>query len=198
MDCQSKRRRHNLLALLLSVSAATCSAPQDDHADIAPARGKTVHVQEGSLKADLLEATDEVIIAGGTLDVLQVKAPNVTIDPEASGTCLVVECRNEQGNTKVRGGFRSVAEARHAFERFQGMGGEGETSSSSADTVEADEAPAKPKAKKAKAEPEETKTSEDGARTAATQEFRAMDSKPDAAQRPAPSLPRSSVFRKRK
>lgn len=35
MDFQSKRRR-DLLALLLSVSATTCSAPQDDHTDVAP------------------------------------------------------------------------------------------------------------------------------------------------------------------
>ncbi len=35
MDFQSKKRR-DLLALLLSISATTCSAPQDDHTDVAP------------------------------------------------------------------------------------------------------------------------------------------------------------------
>ncbi len=33
MDFRSKRRRHSLLALLLSISATTCSAPKDDTAD---------------------------------------------------------------------------------------------------------------------------------------------------------------------
>ena len=35
MDFRSKKRR-DLLALLLSMSAATCSAPQDDHPDVPP------------------------------------------------------------------------------------------------------------------------------------------------------------------
>ena len=83
-------------------------------------RAKTIHFQEGSLVADKLEASSEAVLAGERLEVVHVKAPRVSIEGDAQGTCLIIESGNDVGRLRTRGGFRSFEEARDAWERFQG------------------------------------------------------------------------------
>lgn len=163
-------------------------------------RARTVHFQSGRLSADRIEAAQEIVLSGGELSVLQATAPKVTLDPDSAGTCLVIESDNDVGAHRARGGFRTVAEARGVLSRLDDLA-RGETP--------AREQPAAPPASKgepkpaaaeapapAPAPPQEEDASgsdeESSPSAAATQEFK-VD-----APRPAPSLPKSSVFRKRR
>lgn len=87
-------------------------------------KARTIHFQEGQLVADLVEAKEEIVLAGAKIQALHVKAPRVALDPEADGMVLVIESQNDVGRTRARGGFRSVAEARQAVEQFRRMFGD--------------------------------------------------------------------------
>jgi hypothetical protein len=86
------------------------------------AHGRTIHFQDGHLVADRLEAREEIVLAGTDLDVVHVKAPRVQLKQDARGTCLVVESQNDPGAIRAKGGFRTVADARAAFARLEGGG----------------------------------------------------------------------------
>jgi hypothetical protein len=158
-------------------------------------RARTVHFNEGRLTADRIEAESEVVLSGRDLEVLHVKAPKVTVEPDCRGTVLVVESDNDPGSFRARGGFRSLEEATSAFERFGHLTGGGKPSATSGQSSQE----AEPEAAPAPAEQEAGDTAEveaeEAPRSATTQEFRpAQPSKPPG----GPSLPKSSVFRKRK
>jgi hypothetical protein len=153
---------------------------------------KTVHFTDGRLTADRIEAEREVELSGQELDVLHVKAPKVTVDPSCQGTCLVVESESDPGSFRARGGFRTMEEAQAAFERFTALG-EGRKPSASRDDSGEVAPPASAPAKQEPVPAAEAATLADGTDT---QEFR--PSKPADTDKPAPSLPKSSVFRKRK
>ena len=86
-------------------------------------KAKTVHFQEGSFSADIIEAKEEVVLTGKKLNILHVKAPRVTVDPDAEGTLMVVESQNDIGRCKAMGGFRSLDAARTMMEQFQRLTG---------------------------------------------------------------------------
>jgi hypothetical protein len=159
-------------------------------------RARTVHFQEGQLTADLIEAKEEVVLAGAKVTALHVKAPKVTIDPDADGMVLVVESQSEMGRTRARGAFRSVAEARAAVEQFRRLFGDGPATgspaaSAPAPTASATSAPAAtaaPAATSAPAAPSASASSED-----LNQTYPGLPS----ASGDSPALPKSSVFRKR-
>ncbi len=152
------------------------------------ANAKTIHFTDGKLTADRIEAEREVELSGQEVDVLHVKAPKVTVDPKCEGTCLVVESKSDPGSFRARGGFRSVEEAQTAFARFTSLGDGGKPSASaqSAAPVVAEQTP---ESTPAPAAPAPVSNGTD------TQEFR--PAKRPADETPAPSLPKSSVFRKR-
>ena len=132
------------------------------------AKAKTVHFQEGTLSADIIEGKEEVVLSGKHLNILHVKAPKVTVDPDAEGTLMVVESQNDIGRFKAMGGFRSLEAARTMMEQFQRLTGAPIPAMMAAPPV-------------AKAEPlDEFSTT---ITSAATSEM--------------PVLPKSSVFRKR-
>jgi hypothetical protein len=157
------------------------------------ARGKTIHFQEGRLTADLIEATGEIVLAGRQVNVLHVKAPRVTIDPDAEGTCLVIESQNDVGRCKARGGFRSVDEARTAFDQFRQLLGAGAAAQVAAVPLAA--APASMPAQSPRASaspiPEASPIADDANMTypGLPGTGLGMDG--------SPVLPKSSVFRKR-
>lgn len=148
-------------------------------------RARTVHFQEGQLQADVIEAKEEVVLAGAKVAVLHVKAPKVVVDPDADGMVLIVESQNELGRTRARGGFRSVAEARAASDQFRRQFGDspGGAAATAAPAPAASPAPAAQAAPAAAAAP----VLED-----ANQTYPGL---PATAESPA--LPKSSVFRKR-
>lgn len=86
-------------------------------------KAKTVHFQEGQLSADIVEGKDEVVLSGKRLNVLHVKAPRVTVDPDAEGILMVVESQNDIGRFKAMGGFRSMDAAKSTLEQFQRLMG---------------------------------------------------------------------------
>lgn len=159
------------------------------------ARARTVHFQEGALAADTLEATGELVLSGESLDVVRVKAPRVSLNDKAEGTVLVIECENDLGPCRVKGGFANMDEARAAFGRLEG-------------------APAPAAAPRAAAEPApspETEASgtEDLDATVVssspqpqerhqTQEFRVPEGGSVKGEEGSAALPKSSVFRKRR
>ena len=152
---------------------------------------RTVHFQEGQLIAEVIEGREEVVLQGARVQAIHVKAPKVTIDPEADGLVLVVESQNEVGRTRARGGFRSVAEARQALEHFHRLFGSqaaGGTGSASAAGASAPPAAASPvAASQAVAAPAAAPPREDANAT-----YPGVNTGGDS-----PVLPKSSVFRKR-
>ena len=140
-------------------------------------RAKTVHFQEGQLSADIVEGKEEVVLSGKRLNVLHVKAPRVTVDPDAEGILMVVESQNDIGRFKAMGGFRSMDAAKSTLEQFQRVMGV---------SVGVPTAPPPPRAAVAApfAEPiEDATVTQPGLPTGITAEM--------------PVLPKSSVFRKR-
>ncbi len=152
-------------------------------------KARTVHFQEGQLQADLIDAKEEVVLQGARIVALHVKAPKVTLDPEADGLVLVVESQNEVGRTRARGGFRSVAEARQALDQFHRLFGDGggHAASPAASAPSAAAAASAPAAPAAATPPPAAAPREDANAT-----FPGIPSSADA-----PVLPKSSVFRKR-
>ena len=134
-------------------------------------KAKTVHFQEGAFSADIIEAKDEVVLQGRRLNILHVKAPRVTVDPDAEGTLMVVESQNDIGRCKAMGGFRSLEAARTMMEQFSRLTGSPMPAMAAATQA----MPA------VRAEPFEDNTMTANAST--TQDL--------------PVLPKSSVFRKR-
>ena len=160
-------------------------------------RARTVHFQEGQLQADVIEAKDEVVLSGAKVNALHVKAPKVTIDPDADGTILVIECQNEIGRTRARGCFRSVAEARAAVDQFRRLFGEGPGASAAplpslmsvadpAVTGPMSSGPSVPMQMMAEASPIVAASMDDANQTY-----------PGLPVGDSPALPKSSVFRKR-
>ena len=177
-------------------------------------RAKTIHFQEGTLVADKLEATAECVLGGEKLDVLHVKAPRVLVEGEATGTCLVIESGNDVGRLRVKGGFRTLEEARDAWERFQRATGARPKAPAAADTTSPfgvgslpAPTPSVPRVAATLPAPEPR----DPADTAAipvqrerdrslnmTEEFHAPFGPSSEGGEGGSALPKSSVFRKRK
>ena len=150
-------------------------------------RARTVHFQEGQLTADVIEAKDEVVLSGARINAYHVKAPKVTIDPDADGTILVIESQAEVGRTRARGGFRSVAEARAAMDNFRRLFGESAGAAGSAPAGAPP--PSAPSPAAAAPAPAAAPISADDAnQTYPGLPVMGADS---------PALPKSSVFRKR-
>lgn len=52
-----------------------------------------------------ISATQRITIGAADLAVDCIIAPEIHLDPKASGRVTVIECRNERGATKIKGGF---------------------------------------------------------------------------------------------
>jgi hypothetical protein len=81
-------------------------------------RAQRVFFDEGFLRADQIKGEKEVHLKGKRFQVYLVSAPTVTIDAEAQGLALVVECKHEVPRGQYMGGFRNVQEARDTFSSF--------------------------------------------------------------------------------
>ena len=139
-------------------------------------RGKTVHFQDGQLSADIVEAKEEIVLQGKRLNVLHVKAPRVTVDPDAEGILMVVESQNDIGRFKAMGGFRSMDAAKSTLEQFQRVMGMPVGAPTAAPVAQAAPIAAEP--------------IEDASMT-----LPGLPGGPTTAE--VPVLPKSSVFRKR-
>ena len=77
-------------------------------------RGGVVHLEGGSVKARSVSATSAIHVGNGTFTVDVMMAPNIEIDPKASGRVTVIESDNDRGPTNIKGGF-SLAEYEELF-----------------------------------------------------------------------------------
>jgi hypothetical protein len=96
-------------------------------------RSNTVHAQrvffdDGYLKAENVKGDKEVHLKGKKFQVFVVNAPNVTIEPDAQGMALVVECKHDIPRGQYMGGFRNVQEAKDVFSSFMKVFSPGEDS----------------------------------------------------------------------
>ncbi|MEM7244210.1 MAG: hypothetical protein AAF533_02635 [Acidobacteriota bacterium] len=167
----------------------------DGFVRVQTARSASITFHEGRLTADRLEATQGIVLDGGTVSVLHAKAPSVNIGEKTEGTCLVVESDKPMGPVRVHGGFGSIDEAKKLFDRFAGLGS---ASSSSGGSASSSSAPATPAASA------ETTSGQSGKPLESTQEIpaqaiaQAVQADKPAEPTSTPPLPKSSVFRKRK
>jgi hypothetical protein len=173
-------------------------------------RAKTIHFQDGALEGDSFEAADEAVLSGKRIDIVRIKAPRVVIDGDAAGTCLVVESQTDLGKVRTKGGFKSMDEARQAFDRFQRAQGDAKAAAAATAPVAAPARPSSPartelapvRPSAPSGDPDATiMTSRSDSRDQ-TDEFRAPFGSPTPsgsgdAGSPQPVLPKSSVFRKR-
>jgi len=102
-------------------------------------KAQRVFFDEGLLRADQIRADKEIHLKGKRFQVYLASAPTVTIDPEAQGLALVVECKHEVPRGQYMGGFRNSQEAKEVFASFMKVftGGEGEAAAQAAAGVAA-------------------------------------------------------------
>ena len=81
-------------------------------------RAQRVFFDDGYLKAEHVQGEKEVHLKGKKFQVFVVNAPNVTIEPDAQGMALVVECKHDIPRGQYMGGFRTVQEAKDIFPSF--------------------------------------------------------------------------------
>src|SRR5690606_14003140 len=67
--------------------------------------GRAVHVGAGPVPAKAISATERIVIGAARLTVDVIIAPEIVIDPSATGRVTVIESRNERGPAKIKGGF---------------------------------------------------------------------------------------------
>lgn len=72
-------------------------------ADVLHAREIVIGKQ--TVRATAISATERITIGAGTLAVDCIIAPEILLDPKASGRVTVIESQNERGATKIKGGF---------------------------------------------------------------------------------------------
>lgn len=58
-----------------------------------------------SVRCKAISATQRITIGAADLAVDCIIAPEIILDPKASGRVTVIECHNERGATKIKGGF---------------------------------------------------------------------------------------------
>jgi len=67
--------------------------------------GHEVILGKQDVKCRAISADDRIVIGAAKLAVDIIIAPEIVIDPKASGRVTVIESRNEVGQTKIKGGF---------------------------------------------------------------------------------------------
>lgn len=97
------------LVLDLPRVTGTCVAQgairTDSDIDAIRLTGRELHLSGGEIRARALSATERILIGPCKLKVDVIIAPVVIIDPAARGRVTVMESRNEQGPTEIRGAF---------------------------------------------------------------------------------------------
>lgn len=88
-------------------------------------KARKIYFDEGFLRADSIEADEEIHLRGKRFQVLLTKAPAVSIDGDAKGLALVVECKHEVPEGRFMGGFPTMEEARKTFTAFMDLMGDG-------------------------------------------------------------------------
>ncbi len=71
--------------------------------------GHEVHLGSGDVKCRVISADSRIVIGAAKLAVDVIMAPEIVIDPRASGRVTIVQSNVEVGPTKIKGGF-SLAE----------------------------------------------------------------------------------------
>lgn len=85
------------------VSEGTLTSDGDIDATRLTAR--VLDLRGGVIRARALAATERIILGAATLKVDVIIAPEILIDPEASGRVTVIESQNERSPNKIKGGF---------------------------------------------------------------------------------------------
>jgi hypothetical protein len=67
--------------------------------------GLEVHIGDEDVKARAISADGRIVIGAANLKVDAIIAPEIQMDPRASGRVTVIESKNERGATKIKGGF---------------------------------------------------------------------------------------------
>lgn len=67
--------------------------------------GREVVLGKQDIKCRAISADERIVIGAAKLAVDIIIAPEIVIDPKASGRVTVIESRNERGATKIKGGF---------------------------------------------------------------------------------------------
>lgn len=67
--------------------------------------GEEVILGSGDVKATAISAEKRIVIGAAKLAVDVIMAPEIVIDPRASGRVTVIESNTEVGPTKIKGGF---------------------------------------------------------------------------------------------
>jgi hypothetical protein len=110
------------------------------HVHTANVKAKRVFFNEGYLKADRIDGEQEVHLKGQRFQVLYTHCPSVTIDAEAKGLALVVDCKHEVPEGKFMGGFPNMEEAKKTFQSFMDLFGGAETAAAAAAGGQGDKA----------------------------------------------------------
>jgi len=73
--------------------------------DAGSLRAAEVVIGEQAVKCQSISATERISIGAAELRVDAIIAPDIDLDPKASGRVTVIESANERGATKIKGGF---------------------------------------------------------------------------------------------
>lgn len=67
--------------------------------------GREIVLGNKKVKATAISATDSITVGAAQLTADCIIAPRIDLDPKASGRVTVIECKNDRGATKIKGGF---------------------------------------------------------------------------------------------
>lgn len=81
----------------------------DGRIDAQSLHGREVVLGKQEVRCRSISADERIVIGAAKLQVDVIIAPEIVLDPKASGRVTIVESKNDPGPTKIRGGF-TVAE----------------------------------------------------------------------------------------
>jgi hypothetical protein len=94
---------------LKSISAPSGTVTVGGKVTVDSIEATRVEFTDGTLKAKLIKASEAITIAGKKLEASVLVAPTVDIASDVKGSAMAIQCSNEMGAHKLKGGF-SLAE----------------------------------------------------------------------------------------
>lgn len=94
---------------LQSIRAPSGTVTIQGRVTVESIEAQSLEFGEGSLKATVLKASESISLSGEKLEVHVVVAPKVDIASSVKGRATAIQCDNELGQHKLKGGF-SLAE----------------------------------------------------------------------------------------